>query len=140
MDDAKLAFDHIHLVAKDPHATAKWYESVLGGTIRASYETRNAPQISVSLGGMTLLIRGQREGEAPAEPSPMRDYADYSSHNVWGTDHFGYTYRGELKAYCESLRERGAKFAVEPWEFTPGNLICYVAAPDGVSIEIVEGK
>ncbi|MYD43622.1 MAG: VOC family protein [Gammaproteobacteria bacterium] len=140
MDDGKLTFDHIHLLAKDPHATAKWYEDVLGGTIRGSYETRNAPQINVHVGGMTLLIRGQREGEEPAEPTPMRDYADYSSHNEWGTDHFGYTYRGDLKAYCESLRGKGAEFAVEPWEFNPGNLICYLAAPDGVSIEIVEGK
>jgi hypothetical protein len=28
--------------------------------------------------------------------------------------------------------------AVEPWEFKPGLLLCYVAAPDGVSIEIVQ--
>jgi len=27
---------------------------------------------------------------------------------------------------------------VEPWEFKPGLVLCYVAAPDGVSIEIVQ--
>ena len=140
MATGELTFDHIHLIAKDPEATAKWYVDVLDAEIKASYQTRNAPQISVNLGGMTLLVRGQRSGEAPGEPSPMQDYADYSSHNEWGTDHFGYTYHGDLRAYCDELRSRGAQFAVEPWEFTPDNWLCYVAAPDGVSIEIVEGK
>ena len=140
MPEGELTFDHIHLIAVDPEATAKWYVDVLGAEIKASYQTRNAPQINVSLGGMTLLVRGQRTGEVPTEPSPMREYADYSSHNEWGTDHFGYTYHGDLRTYCDELRSRGAQFSVEPWEFTPNNWLCYVAAPDGVSIEIVEGK
>ena len=140
MPQEKLTFDHIHLIAKDPQATAQWYERVLGAEIKAAYETRNAPQINVSLGGMTLLVRGQRAGEEPAEPTPMHEYADYSSHNEWGTDHFGYTYHGDLRAYCDEIRKRGGEFAVEPWEFTPNNWLCYLAAPDGVSIEIVEGK
>ena len=29
-------------------------------------------------------------------------------------------------------------FNVEPWEFLPGISICYVAAPDGVSIELIQ--
>lgn len=28
--------------------------------------------------------------------------------------------------------------AVEPWEFKPGVVLCYVAAPDGVSIELIQ--
>ena len=138
--DGKLTFDHIHLIAQDPEATAAWYRDILGAEIVASYETRNAPQISVRLGGMTLLVRGRREGESPQTPAPMQEYADYSSHNEWGTDHFGYTYHGDLRAYCERLKEKRCQFAVEPWEFTPNNWLCYVSAPDGVSIEIVEGK
>ena len=140
MAEEQLTFDHIHLIAKDPQATAKWYERVLGAEIKASYKTRNAPQINVHLGGMTLLVRGQRAGEAPAEPSPMKAFADYSSHDEWGTDHFGYTFHGDLRKYCEEIRAKGGEFAVEPWEFTPNNWLCYLAAPDGVSIEIVEGK
>ena len=68
----------------------------------------------------------------------MRDFGDYSSHDEWGTDHFGLTYRGDLRAYCEELRTKGAELAVEPWEFNPGTWLCYLAAPDGVSIELVE--
>ena len=43
-----------------------------------------------------------------------------------------------LWAYCEELRAKGATFVVEPWEFGPSSVICYLAAPDGVSIEIMQ--
>ena len=140
MPEAPLEFDHIHLVSQEPEVAAQWYVNILGGKILGQHELRNAPQINVSLGGMTLLIRGKRTGEDPQVPSPMRDYEDYSSHNVWGTDHFGFKYRGDLRAYCEELKSRGATFSVEPWEFMPGALICYISAPDGVSIEIVQAR
>ncbi|MCY4657111.1 MAG: VOC family protein [Gammaproteobacteria bacterium] len=140
MSDKNLEFDHIHLVSENPEQCANWYRDKLGGDIRNSYEIRNAPQINVQIGGITLLIRGKRNGESPSAPNPMKDFDDYSSHDHWGTDHFGFTFRGDLLTYCEALRGKGVEFSVEPWEFTPGNYICYVSAPDGVSIEIVEGK
>ena len=112
----------------------------MGGKIVADYELRGAPQINVQVGGMQVIIRGRRPGESPVSTRAMRDFADYSSHDEWGTDHFGYTYHGDLKAFCEEIRGKGATMAVEPWEFSPGSLICYVAAPDGVSIELVQAR
>ena len=135
-----LSFDHIHLISEDPKAAAAWYENILGGQIVADYELRGAPQINVQVGGMQVIIRGRRPGESPVSTRAMRDFADYSSHDEWGTDHFGYTYHGDLKAFCEEIRGKGATLAVEPWEFSPGALICYVAAPDGVSIELVQAR
>ena len=135
-----LSFDHIHLISEDPKATATWYEEILGGEIVADYELRGAPQINVRVGGMQVIIRGRRPGESPVSTRPMQDFADYSSHDEWGTDHFGYTYHGDLNAFCEEIRGKGATLAVEPWEFSPGSLICYVAAPDGVSIELVQAR
>jgi len=98
-----LSFDHIHLISADPAAAAAWYEEMLGGKIVAEYELRAAPQINVAVGGMQLIIRGRRPGEAPATTRRMQDFGDYASHNEWGTDHFGYTYRGDLRAFCEAL-------------------------------------
>ena len=43
-----------------------------------------------------------------------------------------------MQKYCENLREKGVRFNVEPWQFIPGCIICYVAAPDGVSIELIQ--
>ncbi len=135
-----LTFDHVHLISEDPRAAALWYEKILGGKITAEYELRSAPQINVQLGGMQVIIRGQRPGEELVSTRPMRDHADYSSHNEWGTDHFGFTYEGDLRAFCEEIRAKGATFVVEPWEFNPGALLCYVSAPDGVSIELVQAR
>ncbi len=136
-----IAFDHIHLISRDPKAAAGWYQEIFGGEITAEQEElRGAPQIDVRVGGSTLVIRGQRPGEAPSDTKPMQDFDGYSSHDEWGTDHFGFTYRGDLKAFCAELKEKGVRMAVEPWEFKPGLVLCYVAAPDGVSIELIQAN
>ena len=142
MGGNELSFDHIHIISEDPRASAVWYVGKLDAEINGEIELRGAPQINVGLGGATLLIRGRRSGEDPSMPAPMRDFEDYSSHDEYGTDHFGFTYRGDLRAYCEVLRDRGVEFVVEPWEFIPGSggVICYIAAPDGVSIELIQAR
>ncbi|HEX4985296.1 MAG TPA: VOC family protein [Burkholderiales bacterium] len=135
-----LGFDHVHLISRDPKAAADWYRDMFGGEITQVQENlRGAPQIDVRVGGMTVVIRGQRPGEKPAEARPMKAFGGgYSSHDGWGTDHFGFTYKGDLRAFCDELKGRGVRMAVEPWEFKPGMVLCYVAAPDGVSIELIQ--
>ena len=137
MDRPNLSFHHIHLISEDPHAAARWYENILGGTITSQSEMFGAPQVAVELGGMRLLIRGGRTGEAPTATNRMRAYDGFVSHNEWGTDHFGYNYHGDLQAFCEEIRAKGATFAADPWEFAPGHLICFVQAPDSVTIELM---
>lgn len=134
-----LGFDHIHLISRDPHAAAQWYRDMFGGEIATVQpDLRGAPQIDVRVAGMTIVIRGRRPGEAPAQTRPMHHFDGFSSHDEWGTDHFGFTYRGDLRAFCDELKRKGARMAVEPWEFKPGMVLCYVAAPDGVSIELIQ--
>jgi catechol 2,3-dioxygenase-like lactoylglutathione lyase family enzyme len=111
---------------------------MFGATIAANTVARGAPQIFVDLGGMTILIRGQRPGEDPADTRPIRPYGDFSSHNGWGTDHFGFLYQGDLEAFCAELRAKGVSFPVELKRGVNGSLLCYVAAPDGVSIELMQ--
>jgi hypothetical protein len=111
---------------------------MFGATIARDTIARGAPQIFVELGGMTILIRGRRSGEEPMPARPIRPYADFSSHNAWGTDHFGFMYQGDLTALCTELREKGVSFPVELKQGVGGSLLCYVAAPDGVSIELMQ--
>ena len=135
----KIAFDHIHLISRDARAAAQWYQDVFGGEVTAVQENlRGAPQIDVRIGSMTIVIRGQRPGEHPVDTKPMQAFDGFSSHDEWGTDHFGFTYRGDLMAFCDELKKKGVRMAVEPWEFKPGMVLCYVAAPDGVSIELIQ--
>ena len=138
MSNPAFKFDHVHIISKDPEASANWYAEMFGATIAANTMARGAPQIFVNLGGMTILVRGQRPGEDPAAARPICEYADFSSHNAWGTDHFGFLYQGDLKAFCAELRGKGVSFPVELKRGVNGSLLCYVAAPDGVSIELMQ--
>ena len=138
MSNPAFKFDHVHIISADPKSSADWYVEMFGATIAADTTARGAPQIFVSLGGMTILIRGQRPGEAPVSPRPIRQFADFSSHEARGIDHFGFMYQGDLTAFCNQLRAKGVSFPVELKTGVGGSLLCYVAAPDGVSIELMQ--
>ena len=138
MSNPAFRFDHVHIISENPRAAAEWYVEMFGATIARDTVARGAPQIFVELGGMTILIRGRRPGEDPATARPIRPYADFSSHNAWGTDHFGFLYKGDLAALVDKLRAKGVSFPVELKRGVGGSLLCYVAAPDGVSIELME--
>ena len=134
-----LSWDHVHLISRDPQAAADWYCVMLGGELtRVQSDLRGAPQIDVRVGGQTIVIRGVRPGEEPHDPRPIEHFDGYSSHNARGIDHFGLTYRGDLRAFCDGLKAKGVKMAIEPWEFKPGVVLCYLAAPDGVSVELIQ--
>jgi catechol 2,3-dioxygenase-like lactoylglutathione lyase family enzyme len=113
---------------------------MLGGTITRRAEVRGAPQIAVQFEGATILVRGQRPGEQPGAKNPLQSFDNFVSHDQWGTDHFGFKVVGDLAEFCNTIREKGGEFSVEPYEFVPGTHIAYLAGPDGVSIELVESK
>ena len=138
MSNPALQFDHIHIIAPDPKSTARWYVDVLGATLRADTIARGAPQIFLELGGATLVVRGQRPGETPVSSRPIEPFDDFSSHNEWGTDHFGFMYDGDLKAYCDELAAKGVKFPVALKQGVGGKWLCYISAPDNVSIELMQ--
>ena len=140
MSSAQIVFDHIHIISQDPDSAAQWYTDMLGGTITRRSEVRGAAQIAVQFEGATLLVRGQRPGEQPGDKNPLQSFPDFVSHDQWGTDHFGFTVAGDLTELCNTIREKGGEFSVEPYEFLPGTHIAYLAGPDGVTIELVERK
>ncbi len=138
MSNPAFKFDHIHIISENPKASADWYVQMFGATIASDTVARGAPQIFVELGGTTIIIRGRRPGEEPAAARPIRPYSDFSSHNAWGTDHFGFMYEGDLAAVHDELRAKGVTFPVELKQGVGRSLTCYVAAPDGVSIELMQ--
>ena len=130
MPDASLSFDHVHLVAADPHATAKWYVEKLGGSIAKSLDVKGAPQVYVSLGGFIVIVRGQRPAEQAKDKSNLE----------WGIDHFGLRVKGDFDGFCSGLRSKGVTFSLEPTDFNPTTRIAFINAPDGVSIELLNRK
>lgn len=109
MSDPAFEFDHIHIISQSPHDAAHWYVQRFGAEIVADTVARRAPQIFLTLGGKTLIIRGQRSGEAPTAAPEIQPYADFSSHNTWGTDHSGFLYHGDLCAFCDELHTKGVR-------------------------------
>ncbi|MAI41511.1 MAG: VOC family protein [Candidatus Azotimanducaceae bacterium] len=57
-----------------------------------------------------------------------------------GVDHFGFVYKGDLRLYSAELKDKGVTFLVEPYDFMSGMLISYIAAPDNISIEILQAQ
>ena len=94
MSNPVFKFDHVHIISQDPEASAKWYVEMFGATIAANTMARGAPQIFVDLGGVTILIRGRRPDEDPVAARPIRQFADFASHDARGIDHFGFMYWG----------------------------------------------
>lgn len=131
-------FDHVHITSKDPKAAADWYVEMLGAEITADTIARGAPQIFVEIGGATILIRGQRAGEAPADTGEIQPFGGFSSHNEWGVDHFGFLYAGNIEALCADLRAKGVTFPVALKQGVNGKKLCFISAPGNVSIEIME--
>ena len=130
MPNARLAFDHVHLVSKDPHAAANWYVDKLGGEVVRSMEVRGAPQIYVSFGGAMVIVRGQRPAELAAEKPGLQ----------WGVDHFGMRVQGDFDGFCTGLRNQGVAFSMDPTDFNPTTRIAFIKAPDGVSVELLHRK
>ena len=131
MSNPAFKFDHVHIISQDPEASAKWYVEMFEATITANTMARGAPQIFVDLGGMTILIRGQRPGEGPVAPRPIRQFTDFSSHDARGIDHFGFMYQGDLRAFCDQRRAKGATFPVELKKGVGGNC-CAMSPPPTV--------
>jgi catechol 2,3-dioxygenase-like lactoylglutathione lyase family enzyme len=138
MSEGALEFDHIHLISASPHDTARWYVEMMGAVVDADTVARGATQIFLSLGGRTIVVRGERPGESPVDGLAIEDRGTYSSHNTWGIDHFGFLYHGDLRAFCAELESKGVTFPVPLKDGVGGRLLCYVAAPDGVSIELIQ--
>lgn len=138
MSNPALSFDHIHIIAADPAKTAAWYVEMLGADIKADTMARGAPQIFLALGGTNIVIRGKRPGENPSSTRPIEPFDDFSSHNEWGTDHFGFMYDGDLKAFHDELAAKGVQFPTPLKQGVHGRWLCYISAPDNVSIELMQ--
>ena len=130
MAEASVGFDHVHLVAKDPAASAKWYAENLGGKIVRNIEVKGAPQVYVSFNGFIVIVRGERPGESVGGKPGLE----------WGIDHFGLRVTGDFDAFCSGLRSKGVTFSLEPTQFNPTTRIAFINAPDGVSVELLNRK
>jgi len=125
----KYTWDHIHLRTTDPEKTAQWFERMLGAEVIRTMQ-QGSPRIDLKLGGANIFIAPVKAGDG-VNPPPTTPYQ--------GLDHFGLTVSG-IDAIAAELKAKGVEFTREPTTVRPGVRVCFIRAPEGVSIELLERK
>jgi lactoylglutathione lyase len=124
---AKFTWDHIHLRTVDPEAMAQWFEQKLGAEVIRTMQG-GKPRIDLKLGGASIFIAPVANGDGTNAP-PTIPYR--------GLDHFGLTVSG-IDAIAAELKAKGVEFTREPTTVRPGTRVCFIRAPEGVSIELLD--
>ena len=124
---AKFTWDHIHLRTANPEAMAAWFEEMLGAEVIRTMQ-QGAPRIDLKLGGADVFIMPVRDGDG-THAAPTIPYR--------GLDHFGVAVRG-IDAIAAELKAKGAEFTMEPTTIRPGIRVCFIRAPEGVSVELLD--
>ncbi len=124
---AKITWDHIHLRTTDPEAMAKWFETMLGAEVHRTMQ-EGKERIDLKVGGANIFIApvGAGDGVNAAPAIPYR-----------GLDHFGLAVSG-IDAIAADLKAKGVAFTKEPTTVRPGVRVCFIRAPEGVSIELLD--
>jgi lactoylglutathione lyase len=119
----QYTWDHVHIRTSDPEATAQWFTDMLGAEI-----VRSPGRIDLRLGGASIFLAPVASGDG-VNPPPVTPYQ--------GLDHFGLTVK-DIDAVAAQLKVKGVEFTKEPFTLRPGLRICFIRAPQGVSIELLE--
>jgi catechol 2,3-dioxygenase-like lactoylglutathione lyase family enzyme len=127
LGNAKLTWDHIHLRTPDPEAMARWFESMLGAEVVRTMQ-QGKPRIDLKLGGANIFIAPVETGDG-VHGAPTTPYR--------GLDHFGLAVSG-IDAIAADLKAKGVEFTREPTTVRPGVRVCFIRAPEGVSIELLD--
>ena len=125
---APYRFDHIHLLSRDPKATAQYYRRTFDAKIIESLQSDGKPRIELEMHGLPIFLLpvGMEENLPSSPPGPYV-----------GLDHFAFLV-SDLEETVAELKRRGAEFAMDPKTIRPGVKIAYVRAPENVRIELVE--
>jgi glyoxylase I family protein len=114
-----LAVNHVHLKTRDPKATAQFYVDNLGATMIGEIGTRG---YRVSLHGLTLNITTIIDAQ-------RREQRYGIEHIALDTD----DYPGTL-----ARLQAGGVRVLEELPPTNGRRVCFLEAPDGAQIEVIE--
>jgi catechol 2,3-dioxygenase-like lactoylglutathione lyase family enzyme len=128
------SFDHIHIYCKKPEESAKFYMQFFGGEKIFQKMGRGGSRIFLSMGGQVIVL-----GPLPLDRavSSANDLVTNPPQHRMGLDHFGIRVKN-LKVAVQELREQGVQILVEPVNGSSGISYAFVAAPDGVIIELTQ--
>lgn len=129
------SLDHIHIYAADPEESARFYLDHLNATpVHRNTNINGDLRIFLALGGQILVVGSFPSGMAPAGPPSAGDGAyDHG----FGVAHFGLRVEDVCAATAE-LSAAGVRVLAEPRSEPSGLTYAYIAAPDGVVVELTQ--
>ena len=129
------SLDHIHVYGADPERSALFYIKHFDATEMLRNENvHGQTRIFLSLGGMVLVLGPFPPGIEASSPPEAGDGA-YSL--GFGIAHFGLKVTDVEQAAAELLKA-GVELLGEPVHESTGLSYCYLAAPDGVVVELTQ--
>ena len=129
------SLDHIHIYAAEPEESVRFYQSHFEAKpVLRNTNTNGDTRVFLALGGQILVI-----GSFPSEltPAPPPEVGDGAYSHGFGVAHFGLRVADVGCAIAE-LSASGVRVLSQPVREPAGLTYAYVAAPDGVVVELTE--
>ncbi len=129
------SLDHIHIYAADPEESARFYTHHFDAKpIVRNTNANGDARIFLALGGQVLVLGDFPSGHAPAPPPEAGDGA---YRHGFGVAHFGFRI-ADVDAAIAELSAAGVRVLSQPVREPLGLTYAYVAAPDGVVVELTQ--
>ncbi len=129
------SLDHIHIYAAEPEESARFYQHHFEAKpVLRNTNANGDIRIFLALGGQLLVVGSFPTGLTPTSPPEVGDGA-YS--HGFGVAHFGLRV-ADVGAAIEELSASGVGVLSQPVREPSGLTYAYVAAPDGVVVELTQ--
>ncbi len=129
------SLDHIHIYTAEPEKSARFYEQHFEAKpVHRNNNTHGDLRIFLALGGQILVVGSFPAGMTPAAPPEVGDGA---YRHGFGVAHFGLRV-ADVIAAIDDLTTAGVRVLSEPIREPSGLTYAYVAAPDGVVVELTQ--
>jgi catechol 2,3-dioxygenase-like lactoylglutathione lyase family enzyme len=129
------SLDHIHIYAGDPEQSARFYQDHFEAKPVARNTNINGDtRIFLALGGQILVLGSFPAGSNAAPPPEAGDGAYLHG---FGVAHLGFRV-ADVRTALEELSSSGVRVLSQPVEEPSGLTYAYLAAPDGVVVELTQ--
>ena len=129
------SLDHIHIYAADPESSARFYTVHFDAKpIDRNTNVNGDTRIFLALGGQVLVLGSFPSGIAPTTPPEAGDGA---YRHGFGVAHFGLRVANVETALAE-LADSNVPVLSQPIREKSGLTYAYIAAPDGVVVELTQ--
>ncbi|MBC7433768.1 MAG: VOC family protein [Rubritepida sp.] len=126
MTPPRYRTDHIHYRTLNAAVSARFWIDVFGATETSRAVVNGHLRVVLDLAGLAVFVEEVPEGTGAPPPAPYL-----------GLEHLALVV-DDLDAAVADLTAKGATLARPVSSPRPGVRICFVAAPDGAQVELLE--